>query len=550
MTQTHSGSSRRPPGPIEVDGYSLLARIGEGGMGVVHLARRGDGPRVALKVLRPHIIGDDEARSRLEREVSSLERVRSPWVAEIIDADPWGEVPYVATRFVPGLCLAEYVDEEGPITGQELRHFALGLAEGIASVHGVGVVHRDVKPANVILEGRRPILIDFGLARVADDLRITQTGWLLGTPGYLAPEVLLGHDATTATDVHSWAATVAFAGTGRPPFGRGPTVAIMDRVRRGEHNLDGLEPGMRRILELALAPDPEHRPSFAELAALLSRPADSPMAASAGEENFPMTMPIAARQPEQRKVTRPYTQVMPPAVSAPPAPPAAPLPPSPPPPVPVPHPHAASPHEAFGAPPLQALDARPAASQPSGTRSRQFVLGVLILAVAVAAIAAAPYLAAGGLIVSAWLMRSVGRASAAVRERRWMRGHRWYDPLQALLASPLHVVAAVPGTLALAAWASGMALAGGLVGYAAAWPLPRTLLLIGVAFAVGLWIGPGSGRVRGATRQLTQPLSRRWGTWIPVMAVLAVALVAAASAATDGADWSPAQGRPFAQLLP
>ena len=235
-------------------GYTLLSKIGEGGMGVVHLARRGDGPRVALKVLRPQVVGDDETRRRLAREVGSLSRVRSKWVAEIVDADPWAPVPYVATRYVPGLSLHDYVHEEGPIAGKDLTWFAACLAEGIASVHAVGVLHRDVKPSNVLMEGRTPILIDFGLARVADDPKLTHTGWLLGTPGYLAPEILYGDDATTASDVHCWAATVAFAATGRPPFGRGPSMAIMDRVRRGQHDLSGIPDPLRQLLAEALAP--------------------------------------------------------------------------------------------------------------------------------------------------------------------------------------------------------------------------------------------------------------------------------------------------------
>jgi serine/threonine protein kinase len=225
-----------------VGDYELLTRLGEGGMGVVHLARKPGGQRVALKVLRPHIVGDDEARRRLAREVSSLTRVKSRRVAEILDADPWGDIPYVATRYVPGLSLHDHTGEEGPIDGPDLVWFASCLAEALAAVHGVGVLHRDIKPSNILMEGRTPILIDFGLARVADDPRLTHTGWLLGTPGYLAPEILFGQDATTASDVHSWGATVAFAGTGRAPFGRGPSVAIMDRVRRGEHDLAGLDP--------------------------------------------------------------------------------------------------------------------------------------------------------------------------------------------------------------------------------------------------------------------------------------------------------------------
>ncbi len=201
----------RVQGDTRVGDYRLLAKIGEGGMGVVHLAQASDGSRVALKVLRPHIIGDDEARERLAREVASLRRVTSPRIAEVIDADPWGETPYVATRYVPGLSLHEHVRQEGPVTGDDLVHFATGLAEAIIAVHQVGVLHRDIKPSNVLLEGRSPVLIDFGLARLAEDPRLTQTGWLLGTPGYLAPEILYGDDATTASDMHSWAATVVVA---------------------------------------------------------------------------------------------------------------------------------------------------------------------------------------------------------------------------------------------------------------------------------------------------------------------------------------------------
>ncbi|MFC6344889.1 serine/threonine-protein kinase, partial [Nocardioides hankookensis] len=255
---TTSPSPDGSTGRSTVGGYTLLTKLGEGGMGVVHLARRGDGDRVALKVLRPHIVGDDEARHRLAREVSSLKRVTSPWVAGIVDADPWAPVPYVATRYVPGLSLHDLIVEEGPIEGPDLYWFAAGLAEGITSVHAVGVLHRDVKPSNVLMEGRTPILIDFGLARVADDPKLTHTGWLLGTPGYLAPEILYGEDATAASDVHSWAATVAYAGIGHPPFGRGPSMAIMDRVRRGQFDLTGLPDDLRQVVASALDPEPHH----------------------------------------------------------------------------------------------------------------------------------------------------------------------------------------------------------------------------------------------------------------------------------------------------
>ncbi|UUZ59952.1 serine/threonine-protein kinase [Nocardioides sp. B-3] len=285
--------ARAPPGMFVGD-YELLTRLGEGGMGVVHLARKPGGDRVALKVLRPHIVGDDEARQRPAREVSSPARVKSRRVAEILDADPWGDIPFVATRYVPGLSLHDHVHEEGAIEGADPVWFATCPAEALAAVHGVGVLHRDIKPSNILMEGRTPILIDFGLARVADDPKLTHTGWLLGTPGYLAPEILFGEDASTASDVHSRGATVAFAGTGRAPFGRGPSMAIMDRVRRGEHDLTDLDPTIRRAVEDTLEPDPRNRPTLDELRDWLATrgPHAAATAPDAAPED-PFTMPLA-----------------------------------------------------------------------------------------------------------------------------------------------------------------------------------------------------------------------------------------------------------------
>ncbi len=269
MSSLPDPSPEEPSKASRVGPYTLLALIGEGGMGVVHLAQGPDGNRIALKVLRPHVVGDHEARERLAREVSSLRRISSPRIAEILDADAHGPVPYVVTRYVPGLSLYHHVAEEGPIAGTDLLHFADCLAEALQAVHSVGVLHRDVKPTNVLMEGRSPVLIDFGLARVAEDPRLTQTGWLLGTPGYLAPEILYGDDASPASDVHSWAATVVFAATGRPPYGKGPAMAIMDRVRRGEHDLSGVEEPLRGLLRQSLSPEPLERPSLVELRAFV-----------------------------------------------------------------------------------------------------------------------------------------------------------------------------------------------------------------------------------------------------------------------------------------
>lgn len=497
----------------------LLARLGEGGMGVVHLARREGGERVALKVLRPHIVGDEEARQRLAREVGSLSRVRSQWVAEIVEADPWAEVPYVATRYVPGLSLHDHVVEEGPITGADLLWLASCLAEGIASVHAVGVLHRDVKPSNVLMEGRTPILIDFGLARVADDPKLTHTGWLLGTPGYLAPEILYGDDATAASDVHSWAATVAYAGTGHPPFGRGPSMAIMDRVRRGQSDLDGLPHDLRQVVAAALDPDPRERPSLEQILAwlrpLTTRPGERRVPPPIAAPHDPYTVPLALAA---QAAADDETDVWPGHNSA------------------EPYTLALTSYE----------PATPAVS--FGERLRR---GLLLVGLALAAgvgCAAFPWITLTLLLVLVWLLRSGSLAGSARDQRREYRGRKWYDGVQLLVATPWHLVQSLPGTLLLALWSVGLAVAAALVCYAVATGLALALFVCGTALTVSLWLGPGGARVRGPVSRVVNPLAadpRRW-----VVALLVVTAVAAGlgfRADLSGTTWTPADGRPHAE---
>jgi len=533
-----------PPG-LTVGGYTLLTRIGEGGMGVVHLAQQPGGPRVALKVLRPHIVGDDEARARLAREVGSLSRIRSARIAEIVDADPWGPVPFVATRYVPGLSLHDHVIEEGPIEGADLTWFAVCLAEAVAAVHACDVLHRDVKPSNVLMEGRSPVLIDFGLARVADDPRLTHTGWLLGTPGYLAPEILYGQDATTASDVHSWAATVAYAGTGHPPFGRGPSMAIMDRVRRGEHDLSGLPDPLRPVVAAALDPDPDRRPDLSQILAhlrTLRSPAPATAPRPAAPED-PFTMPLAvAALSDAREATAP---------EAAPAEIARPLPPTR---VETAYPPPVQPSSVQPAP--MAYPATPAADYPLpvwfepppaplGERLRRAAFTAAVGLLVAAVVAAYPIWGTVGVLFLAWLLRSGSLAGSAASTRRQLRGNRWYDSPQVMLATPWHLVQSIPGTIMLALWAGGLSLAGGLLGYAFFGTGERRaaigiLATAGLLLAVALWCGPGASRVRGPLQRITHPLAARPVAWfIALLVVLAAASGVAELALERGPNTAP-----------
>jgi protein kinase-like protein len=253
------------PMPDRLGPYRLLDVIGEGGMGVVYLARDGEGRAVAIKMLRPGVADDPDARRRLGREFDTMRRVRSPFVAEVIDADVTGEVPYVVTRYVAGPSLDQKVRQDGPLRGSALERLAWGLAEGLAAVHAAGVVHRDLKPGNVVMAGGVPVVIDFGIAHAPDATRITQAGMFMGTPGYLAPEVVEGQPSGPSADVHSWASTVTFAATGRPPFGTGSYETIFYRIVSGKPDLDGVPARLIPLLAAALSRDPAVRPSAVQL---------------------------------------------------------------------------------------------------------------------------------------------------------------------------------------------------------------------------------------------------------------------------------------------
>jgi serine/threonine protein kinase len=252
--------------PERLGQYRLIRRIGEGGMGVVYLAADAQEQPVAVKVLHPGLAQEDNARRRLAREVETMRRVHSRYVAEVVGADLAGDPPYIVTRYVPGLTLDAVVASGGPLAGYALARLARGLAEALAAVHAAGVVHRDLKPGNVMISDGEPVVIDFGIAHLPETTRLTVTGMFMGTPGYLAPEVIEGKDSGPASDVHSWAATLAFAATGRPPFGTGAFETIFFRIMHGQPDLDTLPAPLSSLVTRALSRDPADRPSAAVLA--------------------------------------------------------------------------------------------------------------------------------------------------------------------------------------------------------------------------------------------------------------------------------------------
>ncbi|MDO4901184.1 serine/threonine-protein kinase [Actinomyces sp.] len=270
----------------DVGGYRLVRRLGAGGMGVVWEAVDADGDRVAMKILHPQIAADPTARRRLDREASVLARVKDTRVARILDietgdgADGTG-VTFVITELVDGPALQHEVDHEGVYSLdtdiRDLSDLAHGLVDALAAVHAAGVIHRDLKPSNVMLGPQGPILIDFGIAQVADDVRLTQTGQVTGTPGFIPPEMLDGGEPSPGVDWYACAGVLLFTITGRSPFGSGPWQAVFRRVYAGTPELGDLEetqPALARAFTAALAPEASDRLPVPDLLRVLDEIAD------------------------------------------------------------------------------------------------------------------------------------------------------------------------------------------------------------------------------------------------------------------------------------
>ncbi|MFJ9558914.1 bifunctional serine/threonine-protein kinase/ABC transporter substrate-binding protein [Streptomyces fuscichromogenes] len=275
----------RPSDPSSVGGFRLLRRLGAGGMGVVYLGRSETGALAAVKVIRAEDAADDGFRARFAREAELAARVDSPWVVPVLGADATAREPWLATGFVAGPALAEAVTAHGPLPPSAVRVLGSLLGEALAGVHAAGLVHRDVKPGNVLLAVNGPRLIDFGIARATDDTALTTSGMVVGTPGFLAPEQARGETAGAASDVFALGCVLAYASTGRPPFGTGATDALLYRTVHDEPDLDGITGALRETLAGCLAKDPAERPGAGELRLRLAE--DFPLRPPAGAPQWP-----------------------------------------------------------------------------------------------------------------------------------------------------------------------------------------------------------------------------------------------------------------------
>ncbi|HEY0000561.1 MAG TPA: serine/threonine-protein kinase, partial [Actinoplanes sp.] len=274
--------------PRTLGPYRLVGRLGEGGMGTVYLARTESGASVAVKVVRADLAPDDEFRRRFRSEVARARQVPPFCTAEVLDADPDHEQPYLVVEYVDGPTLAAVVEERGPLTAANLHSVAIGVATALTAIHGAGVIHRDLKPRNVLLAPGSPKVIDFGIARAMEATGDhTATNQMVGTVAYMSPERFGDHPLTSAADVFAWGGVVTYAGTGRTPFGGDSPPATAGRILTAEPDLDGLTGSLRELVAAALAKEPADRPTARELLDRLVSEPHRPAATAAALDDQP-----------------------------------------------------------------------------------------------------------------------------------------------------------------------------------------------------------------------------------------------------------------------
>jgi hypothetical protein len=589
-------SAGGPAAGSKLGGYTVVRQIGSGAMGAVYRAQDDGGHAVALKVLHRHL-DDPAARERLRREAAALQGLRHPAVARVLDSELEGPEAFIVTELVEGPTLEEEIDERGPLDPRDLFELADQLADALEAVHGTGVVHRDLTPSNVLIARTGPVLIDFGLAQGPGDARATRTGFVMGTPGYLAPELLDGAEPGPDTDWWSWAAVLAFAGTGRAPFGVRPTELVLRRSRQGQADLDGLPPRSERALGAALRAVPAERWGPDEVAGALKAESE---AFTAGEDGSTTAVLGAADSPADARTADDLgsTRVMPQGLLPSPVSEAA---------------GGAGVGAALGAAAARRaarrgavggvsdLAAAPAAGRPKGrsvtgramgaprpappsvqpsfaaapadpsrvTGYRGFFLAAALAFVALAA--TQPGIAVAALVAVMIVTRLAGIAVEEFRGRRARRGPSRADALVATLLSPWHLVRAVFGVLPAAAvgicagvivvllglmlFAPGNVIIApvGTVEARSVGGMNRPIvdsLVLGVAMLVTVivsWWGPASYGTRvGAGPVLRRIAPSRTAKVLVTLVVLALAVLAAAPLFDGTVDilWWPLGNRP------
>ena len=554
--------------PDYVGPYRLRQRLGEGGMGVVYLASDPGQQLVAVKVLRRGVLGEATARRRLAREFETMRRVNSPFVAQVLDADVESTPPYIVTRYVPGRTLEDLVSKDGPLRGPDLLRLARGLASALTAVHAAGVVHRDLKPANVMIVEGEPVVIDFGIAQAPDSTRLTMTGMFMGTPGYLAPEVIEGSPSGPAADVHSWAATLAFAATGRPPFGTGSFETIFFRIINGQPDLNTMPAPLMPLVLHALARDPARRPSAAELAdraecldpaALLPSeaatlpPRAGPAGATVGDVSARPVLAglaggaAAAALPAVRSVPPPpvpangwsngtrqlgarpadnFADLLPPVDYRSPAARNGSAPPGP--------------AQARSQPGASPADGRGrAAARPRSSRP------LLVLAVVVAMVSVAVLLPVGGtvaVLLFLALLRAAGLSGSWVGRRRSRPGASGADPVKFLAYLPFALLRSALSTLLTLPLGMLVAAAAAAATYVV---LPHHPLGRAASYAAGALIAccalaPGSGRARKSLSTFFGAATTTGpSAFLVSVAAIALGVGMAAAALTLPADFWP-----------
>ncbi len=496
-----------------IGGYTVVAPLGTGGMGAVYRVVDDGGNVAALKLLHQEVSADPVARTRLLREVAALQRLRHPAVARVLDAEVDSTEAFIVTELVTGDSLDQVVRRDGPLRAAQLADLADALAEALVAVHEAGVVHRDLKPSNVMMTAAGPVLIDFGLARTADDAPLTATSLVAGSPGFLAPELIDGGDPTPAVDWWGWAAVLAFAATGRPPYGTGALGQVLARTRGGQPDLEGLPARTWAVLNWALSADPDDRADPDGVREALRYQAEHPEHDDEDDE----PVPDVDHDAETEVIESPDSEPDEPD------------------------------DEDVGADGY----VRPPAYPRWGSLTA-------MAALVVAAGAQWPAVTVVVVVLLLVVVRTVGSDVEAMHTRRMRSGVSRWDVPRALVSVPWHLVLSVLGLVpALVVAAAGTVIVGGLTWRFASgvlspggpgdeltgWAVSLVVGLLVLFFVVLAWFGPVGRTTRvGARRALAAVAPGRVGAGVVVVACLVAATVLLVQLA-DGATttWWPVQ---------